>query len=155
MPERGEPISFFVPIEPIPKARARTSLSKTQIEKCFVQARGNLLVFRSLLDKLKHHTFTPERTVAFESQVAMFANRAMAGRAPTERPIAMKLTFVFEGDDGLWPTDVTDGDVDNLEKAIKDALNGIAYRDDRLVVELKKRKICKPEFGVHVFVQSL
>ena len=144
-----------MPIEPIPKARARTSLSKAQIEKCFVQARGNLLVFRSLLDKLKHHTFTPERTAAFESQVAMFANRAMAGKAPSERPVAMKLVFMFEGDDGLWPTDVTDGDVDNLEKAVKDALNGIAYRDDRLVVELEKKKICRRDFGVHVVIQSL
>lgn len=113
------------------------------------------MVFRSLLDKLKHHTYTPDRTAGFERQVAMFANRAMAGKVPIKRPVAMKLIFMFEGEDGLWPTDVTDGDIDNLEKAIKDALNGIAYLDDRLVVELEKTKICRRDFGVHVVFQSL
>ncbi|MGY3582391.1 Holliday junction resolvase RusA-like endonuclease [Bradyrhizobium sp. USDA 4341] len=149
-PESGPPISFFVPIEPIPKARARTMLPKSLIEKCFVQSRGNLLAFRGLIDKLKHHTYTPERTAAFEKQVALHANRAMAGRPAIERPLAMQMTFVFEGDETLWPTDSSDGDMDNLVKAIKDALNGIAYKDDRLVVLGEQRKICGREFGVHV-----
>jgi Holliday junction resolvase RusA-like endonuclease len=148
--ETGQPITFFVPIEPIPKARARTMLPKSLIEKCFVQSRGNLLAFRGLIDKLKHHTYTPERTAAFEKQVALHANRAMAGKAPIERPLAMQLTFTFEGDESLWPTDSTDGDMDNLVKAIKDALNGIAYKDDRLVVQSEQRKVCAREFGVHV-----
>lgn len=152
---RGEPTSFFVPIEPIPKARARTMLSKSQIEKCFVQARGNLLTFRSLLEKLKHHTYTPERTADFERQVALFANRAMAGRSPIDRPVAMNLKFVFAGTVDLWPTDTTDGDIDNLAKAIKDALKGIAYTDDRLVVKGKQIKVCGPEFGVQISFRAL
>jgi Holliday junction resolvase RusA-like endonuclease len=145
-------VEFVVNTDPIPKARARTQLPKGQIVKCFVQARGNLLVFQSLLEKLKHQTFTPDRTKIFEREVALVANRAMAAarRTPLTVPIRMTVTFVLRGDPGTWPTAESDGDLDNLEKAVKDALNGIAYLDDRLVVEVSKKKICGPEPRIEV-----
>lgn len=145
-------IDFVVNTDPVPKARARTQLPKGQIVKCFVQARGNLMTFQALLEKVKHQTYTPDRTKTFESEVALVANRAMAAarRLPLTGPIRMTVTFVLRGDPETWPTADSDGDLDNLVKAVKDALNGVAYSDDRLVVEMSKRKICGPEPRVEV-----
>ncbi len=146
------PIEFVVATDPVPKGRARTHLPKSQILKCFVQSRGNLQAFTALLGKLRHQTFTPDRTEAFEREVAMVAQRAMsrAGRVPLAVPVSMTVTFVLRGDSAQWPTDQSDGDLDNLEKAIKDALNGIAYVDDRLVVRVYKEKVCDAEPRIEI-----
>lgn len=149
-PADARPVEFVVNTDPVPKGRARTQLPKAQIIKCFMQARGNLQVFMDLLGKLKHQTFTPDRTEAFEREVAFVARRAMASRAPLAVPVNMKVTFVLRGDPGTWPTDQSDGDLDNLAKAVKDALNGIAYSDDRLVVEMTKAKICGPDPRIEI-----
>lgn len=151
-PSDGRTVDFVVNTDPVPKARARTQLPKKQIVKCFIQARGNLQAFVLLLDKVKHQTFTPDRTETFEREVALVANRAMAAarRSPLTVPVRMTVTFVLRGDPGTWPTDQSDGDLDNLVKAIKDALKGIAYSDDRLVVRMCKEKICGPDPRIEI-----
>lgn len=97
------------------------------------------------------HTFTPERTKEWEDRVAWEYKKAIAeGRAKSfdaTEPVRAFLGFYFK-----IPTSYTqkrrkacqDGsdafikhpDIDNLAKAILDALNGIAYEDDRQVVDL-------------------
>lgn len=151
-PSDAGPVEFVINIDPVPKGRARTQLSKARIIKCFMQARGNLQVFVDLLGKLKHQTFTPDRTEVFEREVALVARRAMAraSRPPLAVPVNMRVTFVLRGDPDTWPTDQSDGDLDNLEKAVKDALNGIAYLDDRLVVEMTKTKVCGPNPRIEI-----
>lgn len=143
-PADPRPVAFVVETDPVPKERARTQLPKGQIVKCFVQARGNLQTFQALLDKLKHQTYTPDRTAGFEREVALVARRAMAkaSREPLSVAVSMTVTFVLRGDPDTWPTDQSDGDLDNLAKSIKDALTGIAYTDDRLVVAMNKIKVC-------------
>lgn len=150
------PITIVIPIEPIPKARARTFLPKSQLEKCFVQARGNLAAFRGLIEKTKHHTFTPDRTVSYEKAIAWHAARKMAeyGLVPTPRAVALEVGFMLTGDPAFWPTDQADGDLDNLEKAAKDALNGVVWTDDRLVVAVRKMKVCGPAPAVLIRISD-
>ena len=135
---------FAVPFEPKTKHRARTHLSKTEIEKAFIKSGGNLGAFRSMLAGIKHRTVTPDNTRAFEETVAVLASSAMRGReGPYPGPVKLEITFVLGGDPEFWPTDVTDPDLDNMEKAISDAMNGIVWKDDRLLVEKTSIKVCQ------------
>lgn len=67
-------------------------------------------------------TFTPRSTKDFERDVAFEAKAARVRRIPGAVRIVLRF---FDGH----------GDWDNLAKAICDALNGIAYDDDRQIVE--------------------
>lgn len=66
---------------------------------------------------------------------------AAVGVAPTEQPVTMRIEAVFPRPKGkIWKTKVMPSypncskpDVDNVGKAVLDALNGIAYRDDSQV----------------------
>lgn len=87
-----------------------TPISKAR-PRTFVNRRGRTL------------TYTPPKTREFETLVAWEARRAKV--RPTNAPVAMTLRFFR-----------CRGDADNLTKSILDALNGIAYDDDRQVVEL-------------------
>ena len=71
------------------------------------------------------HAYTPERTRVYEQQVAWAYKQA--GGTLHEGPLAVTMVFRAK----TWP-----GDLDNLVKAVLDALNGIAWRDDRQIREL-------------------
>lgn len=148
-------VSFFIPLEPKTKERPRTSLSKPAIEKAFMQAGGSIDRFRGLLASIKHQTYTPDDTSAFEASVAMIASTQMRGnREPYAGPVHVDCVFVMTGEDGQWPTDVTDPDLDNMEKAICDALNKVVWKDDRMMVSKRSIKICGPRTGVAVVVRD-
>jgi len=95
--------------------------------------------------------FTPATTVAYEGLVAHAAQQAMQGRAPLEVAVAAnvfldcqvpaswsqkKQRMALAGE--VMPT--AKPDTDNVVKAIFDGLNGVAWRDDVLVVDLRVRK---------------
>lgn len=73
------------------------------------------------------HVYTPEATRAWEELVATYW-RLQAGDTTFDGKVAVTLTFRFHGG--------TKGDIDNLQKAILDGLNGVAWRDDRQVWQL-------------------
>ena len=92
----------------------------------------------------KGHAYTPENTRVYEEAVKLIASTKV------KQPLsgALKMTLIFympipkswsekrkeqalRGE--IRPT--TRPDIDNLEKAICDGLNGVAYIDDRLIVE--------------------
>jgi Holliday junction resolvase RusA-like endonuclease len=77
---------------------------------------------------------------------------ATARMKPFECPVKTHVHLVFKGDPDTWPTSPGDGDADNLEKAVLDALNKIVYADDRLVVRSIRTKSCgeKPRLIVKV-----
>jgi len=141
------PVEFEVhlPYDPRPKERPRTVSDMRQVEAAFMSAKGNLAAFRSMLAKGFSRTFTPKGTKEYEDLIALAARTAMRSRPPMRCPVEVRITFVLKGEAGQWPTSSADGDGDNLEKAVLDALNGIAFEDDRQVVRSVREKVCGPE----------
>lgn len=96
-------------------------------------------------------TFTPKKTRDYENLIKSRAFDAMAGRPPIAEAVALEITaFVaipaslskvkraaaLSGD--LKP--VTRPDIDNYVKAALDGLNGVVFRDDNQVTDLRVRK---------------
>lgn len=71
--------------------------------------------------------FTPSKTHAAEELIAWKA-RAAGARISTS-DVSVTVGFYFTGK--------RRGDIDNLVKTVLDALNGVAYVDDRQVVHLQ------------------
>jgi len=129
----------------------------------FRQASGNEARFTSLLTVRKQggeresalmHTFTPADTYRYERSIhrSVSAMMAAARNEPFDVPVEADLIFAFEGDPSEWPTGTEDGDIDNLNKAVFDALNKVAYTDDRLVVASRQVKLSSstPYLGVRI-----
>lgn len=108
---------------------------------------------RPRVGKVGQHVrmFTPAKTVAYEGLVAHAAQQAMAGAQLLNGAVAMnvhadcpipaswsgkKQRAALAGE--VLPT--TKPDADNLVKALCDGLNGVAWRDDVQVVDLRVRK---------------
>lgn len=106
---------------------------------------------------------TPTKTVAYEGLVAHAAHQAMAGRPMIDSACsiylqidaavpaswsAKKQRMALAGE--VLPT--TKPDADNVVKAVFDGLNGVLWRDDVLVVDLRVRKryAATPCVRVHV-----
>jgi Holliday junction resolvase RusA-like endonuclease len=134
-------IEFTVPGQPVGKGRAR-------IGRAGKHAR----------------MFTPEKTVSYESLVAMFAHQAMNGAALFECAVAVvmevelsipvswsnkKKQQAVSGE--IKPT--TKPDADNVIKAVFDALNGVVWRDDSQVTGLLMAKSYSEAPCVNVLVQ--
>lgn len=81
---------------------------------------------------------------AFKAALRLLARQEC--RAPLEGPVAVTLHFVFERPKRLSKKierrihKSTKPDIDNLEKAVLDALNGIAWADDGQVCSVVKAK---------------
>ena len=95
--------------------------------------------------------FTPAKTVAYEGLVAHAAQVAMAGRSPLQSAVGCKV-FIDCQVPASWShkkqrmavageiLPESKPDADNVVKAIFDGLNGVLWRDDVLVVDLRVRK---------------
>lgn len=106
-------------------------------------------------------TYTPKRTKTFEDSVGLYARSAMAGELPYDAPMDMRAVFVFEPPkswskkkrqaamDGLVFC-TSGGDLDNLQKAVADSLNGIVYVDDRQIISAHVSKAYGPTAGTIV-----
>jgi Holliday junction resolvase RusA-like endonuclease len=151
-----------LPADPQPKERPRTVINMGALISAFVEARGSVAKFKQLIgrgsddnapagEKKKRpsisHTYTPKNTADYEDLILKHATVAMAnaGLKPFECPVKTHVHLVFEGDPETWPTSPGDGDADNLEKAVLDALNNVVYIDDRLVVRSIRTKSCGPK----------
>ena len=76
---------------------------------------------------VRGHTYTPAATVAAERTIAFLARKA--GAKPVKGPVAVRMGFFFQ--DGRARRDI-----DNLTKLVLDALNSVAFKDDRHVIQL-------------------
>jgi len=116
--------------DPVPKARAR------------VVGKGG-----------RTWSFTPKKVAAWEGEVRSEAER------PFEGPVALTLVFHLSRPDSKRNERFvsTTPDLDNLEKAVLDALNGVAYEDDRLVAVKSSTKLYvrRGEPRVSITVTSL
>jgi Holliday junction resolvase RusA-like endonuclease len=146
-------VSIDLPFDPKPKERPRTVTNMAAIERAFAASRGRIDVFRSMVGKGTSRTFTPKTTKGYEDLIAIAAAAAMAGRKPFECPVDVRILFTLKGDPEKWPTSAADGDGDNMEKAVLDAMNGIVFLDDRLVVRCSKEKACGPQPRVVIKIE--
>lgn len=151
----GDPIVFSLnlPFDPKPKERPRTVTDFGAIERAFLASRGRIEAFRSMIGKGTSRTFTPKATKGYEDLIAIAAAAAMAGRQPFDCPVDVRILFTLKGNPDKWPTSAADGDSDNMEKAVLDAMNGIVFTDDRLVVRSTKEKACGPTPGIVIEIR--
>jgi len=127
-------VHFYIKGKPIPKSRAR------------VVTKGN-----------RRFAFTPKKVTEWETVVKTEAKKHF--EIPLNWPIVISLIFYMPRPKSrrldFWVS--TTPDIDNLEKAILDGLNGVAYTDDRLVVakSASKRYVTSGEPGVDVIITSI
>ena len=112
-----EHVYFEVLGDPVPKARART-----------VRKGG------------RTWSFTPKKVVLWEKLVKTEAEKHF--KKPLMGPLMVSMIFYLNRPASrrveTWVP--TTPDLDNLEKAVLDALNGVAYEDDRYVVAKNGQK---------------
>jgi Holliday junction resolvase RusA-like endonuclease len=134
----GSPITITLAGEPRGKGRPR-----------FAKATGR--------------AFTPTPTRNYEAALRIEAQHAMAGRAPIEGPLTVRVRAVF-----AIPASMTKGkrqmavsgqlrplktpDADNLMKTL-DALNQVVFVDDKQVVEATISKFYGEQPALHITVE--
>lgn len=111
------------------------------------------------------HTYTPKKTADYETmikQAFMIAN----GTPILEGEIKMRLEFFFpitkstrkRDIDVMLAGDIRPAkkpDIDNLMKAVCDALNGVAYKDDAQIVDIEVAKYYDVEPRVDIEITEI
>lgn len=136
-------VQFVVPGQPVAKGRPK------------VDTRGKFA-----------RVYTPEKTANYEGLVAHSAQAAMNGRSLISGPVAVDLDIRVSIPDS-WSQKrkglaqrgelaaTKKPDIDNVEKAIFDGLNGVVWKDDVQAVQVTKRKRYADVPGVVVIVREL
>ena len=88
--------------------------------------------------------YTDPRVTAWQKSVAKAAREAMHFGLPFTGPIAMRVVFVLSNSRRV--------DLDNLNKGVCDAMNGIVFVDDAQIVSLHLVKHIKTKPGILVEV---
>lgn len=120
-------INITIPGQPVAKGRPRVSF-------------------------MTKRTYTPEKTVSYENLIKTVFSEKYPDHIPWDVPLAVNIILSMQIPSSwskkkqesainynLLP--VTKPDIDNCVKAICDALNGIAWRDDSVIVQLQVIKV--------------
>lgn len=107
--------------------------------------------------KGKVRVYDPETSRNWKADVKA---QALVHRPPVplDCPLRVRFTFTLLRPKSLPKRIVAHTrrpDVDNLGKAVADALRGVIYRDDSLIIEKVVRKKYGPSPGVHVIVEEV
>ena len=103
--------------------------------------------------------YTPKKTVDFENYIALLSSNEMCGSKPSANPIFVEVAFLFETPKSwskkkkkaaLDGYHVSKPDIDNLEKSVFDALNGIVWIDDAQVFKVIKEKKYSQESSIQI-----
>lgn len=146
-------ITVMLPYDPRPKERPRTAVNREALKSAFLRANGSLARFMEMAVGITN-TYTPKRTLDYENLLKAEARIVMMRRLPIDVPVEADIVLTLDGDPETWPTSGLDGDGDNLQKAVLDALNEIVFTDDRLVVRKSVIKECGPKPSVTVHVRA-
>lgn len=110
--------------------------------------------------------YTPKETVEYENLVRlMYQTKAEGKRLPDDAEIVMQITAYYQIPKSATKSKrqkmiegkirpKTKPDLDNLMKAVADALNGIAYRDDSQIVECLCKKYYSENPCTYVSIAS-
>lgn len=112
------------------------------------------------------HTYTPQKTVQYENLVKVCYEQAARGyKFPDDAMLDVRIFAFYEIpksvskkkrqqmiDNEIRPTKKPD--FDNIGKIICDSLNGIAYRDDAVIVDAQVRKFYSERPRVEVSIRT-
>jgi Holliday junction resolvase RusA-like endonuclease len=110
--------------------------------------------------------YTPEKTRSYESMIRGAAMDALGSRLAFDRPIEFVMRAVFPVP-ASWSEKKRQQalmgilkpgkkpDLDNIAKAWNDALNGVVYRDDSLIVRMTLDKRYGPQALVVATVRAI
>lgn len=91
--------------------------------------------------------YTPKNTQMYEGQIAKAYRAAANGFSFGDKPVEIWITAVFakaKTSKKEYPT--IKPDIDNIQKAVFDGLNGVAYNDDKQILTAVIHKtFCKLE----------
>lgn len=126
---------------------------------------------RPQFNSKKKTAYTPKRTLDYERIISSYVKSTMNSKGMTiiDRDIPLKITckFCFQitkswpkkkkeqalnGE--IFPITSNIGDVDNLVKAIEDAMNGIAYVDDGQIVKVESEKVYAEENQIIIILEE-
>ena len=116
-------------------------------------------------NRQQQHAYTPERTVNYESRLALAAQEVMAGRPLFEGPLRVTVTVgmpVAESKPKKWKAAALAGEIrpvkkpdwDNFGK-ILDAMNLVVWVDDSQIVDGTVRKYYSATPGLTVVVEKI
>lgn len=142
-------IKFIVQGQPQGKARARSRIVTARDGKQFTSH------------------YTPKKTREYEDYIGWCAKKAMQHQQQrlTLKACELFITCYFEIPKS-WPkwkrelavagqvAPTTKPDLDNIEKAVKDALNDIVWGDDCQVIKSEKTKLYSEEPRIEVIVRE-
>lgn len=139
----SEQINLTIPLEPVPKGRP---------------------VFATHSNYVSAHT--PPKTKRFEQDVALFYIQSNSPKFEKGAPLSVTIEFGMaipksttkkrknEMLQGLIQHTVKP-DLDNLTKAILDALNDLAWHDDAQIVELNVNKVYTDNPYIQLSIQKI
>ena len=95
----------------------------------------------------RYGTYTPKKTATYESYVQYCWAAEYGAQPPSERPLEVSVIFYMPIPKSATKrirAEITQGivkhtkkpDLDNMAKAVLDALNGLAYKDDSQIYSL-------------------
>ncbi|NTF17310.1 RusA family crossover junction endodeoxyribonuclease [Agrobacterium rubi] len=147
-------LEIDLPYDPRPKERPRSALDRKVLMNAFLSARGDVSRFMAMATKGAITTYTPERTLEYENLLKSEARAVMLSerRKPFDIPLDAEILLTLAGSVETWPTSALDGDGDNLQKAVLDALNEIVFIDDRLIVRKRIEKKCGERPALRIIV---
>lgn len=112
------------------------------------------------------HAFTPKATREYEQLIVGEWEVQHGKTEPTKNPVAVRVRFYMpipKATSNKTRERMATGlvvpakkpDIDNLLKAVLDALNGKAYHDDNQIVEISAKKLYSTEPRTEVFISEL
>ena len=90
---------------------------------------------RPRFSRRSNSVYTPKNTQAYERQIAKAYRAAANGLSFGDKPVEIWITAVFakaKTSKKEYPT--IKPDIDNIQKAVFDGLNGVAYNDDKQIL---------------------
>jgi Holliday junction resolvase RusA-like endonuclease len=106
------------------------------------------------------HVYTPEKCQSAKRSIAIDAMKAMRGMDPLTVPLSVEMIFTMKMPKKPKKNQlkgchhVSTPDLSNLIKLVEDALNGVVWKDDSIISELRcwKRYGSEPSTIVRVKV---
>lgn len=121
---------------------------------------------RPRFNRYSGKTYTPNETIAYENLVKTCYLEKYKDKELMEKPLRVTIKAYFEipkstskkrkqqmMDNEILP--MVKPDTDNIAKGVLDSLNGIAYKDDKQVVELIVNKFYSNTPYVSVMIEEI